>query len=64
MLTQPDKKIGRGQKLATTFNSSAQEVEILQPDNLNDQTFKENLLAKKLIPCCSRLRKNNPRLDA
>ena len=49
VLTQPDKKTGRGQKTSNSlFNSSAQEVEILQPDNLNDQTFKENLLAKKI----------------
>ena len=49
VLTQPDKKTGRGQKTSNSlFKSSAQEVEILQPDNLNDQNFKENLLAKKI----------------
>ena len=40
VLTQPDKKTGRGQKTSNSlYNSSAQEVEILQPDNLNDQNF-------------------------
>ena len=49
MLTQPDKKTGRGQKPSNSlFNSGAQEVEILQPDNLNDGTFKESLLAKEI----------------
>jgi methionyl-tRNA formyltransferase len=49
VLTQPDKKTGRGQKPSNSlFNSSAKEVEILQPDNLNDGTFKENLLAKEI----------------
>ena len=48
MLTQPDKKI-EGQKTSNSlFNSSAQEVEISQPDNLNDETFKENLLIKEI----------------
>ena len=49
MLTQPDKKTGRGQKPSNSlFNSSAQKAEILQPDNLNEETFKENLLAKEI----------------
>ena len=49
VLTQPDKKTGRGQKPSNSlFNSGAQEVEILQPDNLNDGTFKESLLAKEI----------------
>ena len=49
VLTQPDKKTGRGQRTSNSlFNNGTEEVEILQPVNLNDQTFKENMLAKEI----------------
>ena len=49
VLTQPDKKTGRGQKTSNSlFKNGTEEVEILQPDNLNDQSFKENIIAKEI----------------
>ena len=49
VLTQPDKKTGRGQTTSNSlFNSCAQKVEILQPDNLNDQVIKKNISAKEI----------------
>ena len=49
VLTQPDKKTGRGQTTSNSlFNSCAQKVEILQPDNLNDQVIKKNIFAKEI----------------